>query len=373
MNLGVFLTRGYSLLSWQKNGTLKRELDFYKELEKYNIKITFFSYGTNNSDFKLIKNTNFSLAARPKMIPNFFYSIIMFIIHKKILKNMDIIKTNQIQGTFEAALCSFIYKKKLYSRSGYIPSSKETFVNLSIFSKLILSFEELISCKFSKTISVTSNYAISHLSKRYKIKKDKFMLMYNFVDQIFFDTFSSANKFNNKCINICFVGRLVKLKQPLLLLDILRDFKNIHLYILGDGPLFDDLKKKSSKVGFNVTLVKRIDNQDVAKFFSDKDFFLLPTLEEGNSKVLLEAMASGLIVLTNNLECNKELIDNKKNGFLVENNSPNTYQKYLNKIINNNEQYNIIKSNAHNFAKVNFNRERILNIELKQIEKCTKR
>ena len=76
MNLGVFLTRGYSLLSWQKNGTLKRELDFYKELEKYNIKITFFSYGTNNSDFKLIKNTNFSLAARPKMIPNFFYSII---------------------------------------------------------------------------------------------------------------------------------------------------------------------------------------------------------------------------------------------------------------------------------------------------------
>ena len=44
MKIGVFLTRGYSLQSWYNNGTINREIDFYSNLHKKNIKIFFFSY-----------------------------------------------------------------------------------------------------------------------------------------------------------------------------------------------------------------------------------------------------------------------------------------------------------------------------------------
>ena len=100
----------------------------------------------------------------------------------------------------------------------------------------MISVEEFIACRFSKNISISSKFAINHLSVRYNLPNSKFKLMYNFVDNIFFDTFKK-NFILNDSLKICFVGRLVKSKQPLLIFDIVKNFENIEVFILGKGPL----------------------------------------------------------------------------------------------------------------------------------------
>jgi len=369
MNLLIFLTRGYNLNHWKENGTLKRELSFYKLLENKNYKITFLSYGTEIKDRSLLKKTNFKILNRPMWVPVALYSFLIPLIHFKALKKTNIIKTNQIFGTLEAFFCCIIFNKSLYSRSGYIPSSKISYLKLSLFSKALIFLEEFIACRYSKTISVSSKYAIKHLSKKYKVKKKKFKLLYNFVDPIFFSSFKSK-KNNKKILDICFVGRLVNSKQPLLLLEIIKEFKNINLHILGVGPLLKTLKKKSSKIDNKVVFYDRVENSQVSKFFKNKNVLLLPTLEEGNSKVILEAMSCGLIVMTNDIECNKELIKHKSNGYLIKRNDVGIYKSYLSNIIRDNKLKYEFSTKAFSFAKKKYNIKRFLNLELLQLKKC---
>ena len=194
--------------------------------------------------------------------------------------------------------------------------------------------------------------------------------MYNFVDNVFFESFKKRNYILKDVLKVCFVGRLVELKQPLLLFDILENIKNIELYILGKGPLIDEMKKKFSKSSIKLKFVKKLSNYEIADFFIDKHILLLPTLEEGNSKVIIEAMSSGLTVLSNNINANKELITNSFNGFLIDNNEIALYKYYLKEIINKKIDLKKIGDNANLFAKNNFKKEIITKIEESQLNLC---
>ena len=55
-----------------------------------------------------------------------------------------------------------------------------------------------------------------------------------------------------------------------------------------------------------------------------------PSLEEGMSSTLLEAMACGTCILASNIEGISEIIENNKNGVLVE---PNNSDELSNKIL----------------------------------------
>lgn len=370
MNIAVFLTRGYNLSFWKKNGTLKREFDYYKILEKKNYKITFVSYGSKFTDEFLIQNSNFKVLNKPNWMPLLLYSLALPFIHYKELKKIDIIKTNQIFGTLEAFFCSIFFSKPLYSRSGYVPSSKVSYLDLSFLYKLLIYTEEFVACKFSRTISVSSRHAINHLSKKYNTSKKKFLLLYNFVDPIFFSNNIQKKNFNKKQFKVCFVGRLVHSKQPMHLLKVIKNFHDISLHILGDGPLLSQLKKESVKLKNEIFFYKKIDNKKVFKFMRDKDILLFPTLEEGNSKVILEAMSSGLIVMTNNIDCNRELISHKNNGFLINNNNIDLYRKYLKHIIKDKKTQYRLSLKAYLFAKKMFSKKNFLKIELKQYKRC---
>jgi len=60
------------------------------------------------------------------------------------------------------------------------------------------------------------------------------------------------------------------------------------------------------------------------------DLLIQPSLEEGMSSTLLEAMACGTCILGSNIEGISEIVENNKNGLLVE---PNNSDELLNKIL----------------------------------------
>lgn len=95
------------------------------------------------------------------------------------------------------------------------------------------------------------------------------------------------------------VGRLVPIKNHTLLLQVMAQLKEelpqLRLVIVGDGPLKNQLRDEIKKLGLADT-VHLVAGLGVA-YYSLFDFFVLPSLTEGLSMALLEAMTCGLPVL----------------------------------------------------------------------------
>ena len=93
------------------------------------------------------------------------------------------------------------------------------------------------------------------------------------------------------------------------------DFK---LLVIGDGRLRPQLEAqiKKLKIENKVILVGRI--TDAYKYLKAFDIFVLPSLKEGFPWVILEAMAAELPIVATNVGALLEIIENGKEGFLVE-------------------------------------------------------
>ncbi len=91
----------------------------------------------------------------------------------------------------------------------------------------------------------------------------------------------------------------------------------LHLVIAGDGPERAKLENlvKENNIHEKVTLLGNCN--DIPRLLNCLDIFVLPSVSEGLSNVILEAMASGLPVVVYDVGGNKELVQNGKGGFLV--------------------------------------------------------
>lgn len=121
------------------------------------------------------------------------------------------------------------------------------------------------------------------------------------------------------------VGRLAEVKDQGSLLHAvhllvqrepaLRD--RLRLAVVGDGPLFDDLQRAAQGFGIAELLWMPGDREDVPEILRALDIFVLPSLAEGISNTILEAMASGLPVVATRTGGNPELVTDGHSGRLV--------------------------------------------------------
>lgn len=93
---------------------------------------------------------------------------------------------------------------------------------------------------------------------------------------------------------------------------------NARLAIVGDGPLLADLRALAASLGIadRTWFPGALNNvHDVLRTF---DVFVLPSLNEGISNTILEAMASGLPVIATAVGGNIELLEDNLNGRLFQ-------------------------------------------------------
>lgn len=74
---------------------------------------------------------------------------------------------------------------------------------------------------------------------------------------------------------------------------------------------------KNLGIDASVKILGFLDEAEKNEAFASADIFVFPTLYEGFGVVFLEAMASGLGIVTTNVAGNKEIIEHGKNGLLV--------------------------------------------------------
>jgi glycosyltransferase involved in cell wall biosynthesis len=117
------------------------------------------------------------------------------------------------------------------------------------------------------------------------------------------------------------VGRLGPEKQHRLLLEAFADtsrrVSNTHLVIAGDGPMRDDLAATARRLGLAESVHFLGFREDVPRVLAAMDVFCLPSLFEGISNALLEAMAMARPCVATAVAGNKALIRDGVEGLLV--------------------------------------------------------
>jgi sugar transferase (PEP-CTERM/EpsH1 system associated) len=121
------------------------------------------------------------------------------------------------------------------------------------------------------------------------------------------------------------VGRLAEVKNQAILLEAMNILMKtrpewrckLRLVLVGDGPCRKPLEQRVVELGLDDLVWMTGDREDIPQLLQAMDIFVLPSLAEGISNTLLEAMATGLPVVATRVGGNPELIEHGENGFLV--------------------------------------------------------
>jgi glycosyltransferase involved in cell wall biosynthesis len=167
------------------------------------------------------------------------------------------------------------------------------------------------SLKRASLVIVPSN-GLFQLCIQWGIPESRLRLIQNSVDLSKFSTLKRGSyKFD--VLTVC---RLVPWKGVDELIEVCASHK-LTLAVAGDGPERANLEKLGAKLGLDVKFFGDISEDKVLELLSSSKIFVLNSHYEGLPHALVEARAAGMISVAREGTGSAEVIQNKKDGFLV--------------------------------------------------------
>lgn len=340
MKLGLFFTRNTSLKTWVESGLLEREKLIYERhlIDSNACEIYWFTYGSEDKEIaeKLKRdgalNSNITVVSMPKVfegkIGSWLYSIILPFLHYNILRDLNIFKSNQMDGAWSALISSLIFKGKFYLRTGY---------TLSVFTKkqkrkkvfiLFHQFIEKVCYMFADISSVSSKLDRQYVCSKYKPISDVNVL-YNYVDTENFRNYEKERK-----DEFVFIGRFNDQKNIYNTIEAVI-LNNMKISLYGAGELKDEISKKYEN-NRNVKFYGKVPNDEIPSILNLYKYYILASHYEGMPKTLIEAVACGNICIGTNVEGINEVL-NEEIGYLAPNTSVECISQTVAKAIANQE------------------------------------
>lgn len=163
--------------------------------------------------------------------------------------------------------------------------------------------------------------------------------------------FLTMNK--DKKIKILYIGRFEERRNIPFILEIFSEIvkrdANATLYMIGtgDNEYIDKCWSYAASLGIQDDIVyqEKMEQKYLSGVYRLADFFLLPTEYEIFGMVLLEAMYYKTVVLTTNNGGSSTLIDNGRNGYVLENMKASEWAKIVSETSI--EEINAMKNAAH--------------------------
>jgi len=356
--LALFFTTGVSLKIWHETGMIDREVAIYNDLSNYFKHIYFFTYGDDKDlEYKTYLTNNITIIPKTLISSSFIYSFILPFLHRKILKDVHILKTNQMWGSWSTVLAKLIYRKKLVVRTGYILSINVTNRNPKSKKRWIIKTIERIAYKLADGIITTSQANFKYVEDNYHSWGTHIMIP-NYVETNIF----APRDLVKKKGSICFIGRLAEPKNLFALLEALAGLPYL-LSIIGSGEQGEQLKEFAEKNRVRVNFLGNIPNHELPEVLNQHELFVLPSLWEGMPKTLLEAMSCGLAVIGTKINGIKEVIEHGKNGILCDTDS-NSIRGAIVSLIEKEELKKKLGINARKTIEERFSLEKLLGKEL---------
>ena len=149
--------------------------------------------------------------------------------------------------------------------------------------------------------------------------------------------------------------------------EVLKKHGNIHLTIVGSGPLEERLKNiiKELKLDSNAKIMKNVSDEELLHLYNSSDLFVLPSIvdSQGNTEglgvVLLEAMACKLPVIGSNIGGIPDIIQDGETGLLVPEKDISGLSNAILSLIENEELQEKIAVNGYNKVRERFSWEKI--------------
>lgn len=136
---------------------------------------------------------------------------------------------------------------------------------------------------------------------------------------------------------IVFAGRFMQQKNPLQIIRTLSTLKDLrwNCVLIGDGPLRQDMEGEIKAHGLEdrITLTGWIPPEAVLDWYARSDIMFMPSLSEGLPVVGVQALAMGLALVLSRAGGNVELIEQGKNGYLVDVRDVSGYEQSLRKLL----------------------------------------
>ena len=196
----------------------------------------------------------------------------------------------------------FLLRKKV------IYTLHSTFKNYPFHNKLF-SFCASILAKKVVCVSKTSYKYYPSILKRLRGKN--VMAIQNGVDIERIEAAGKAYDIKDRPFTMVYVARLVPLKRHYILLEALKHLPQVHLDLIGQGPLLEELQQKAKDLGIEhqVCFKGLLPREEVYRLLKSADLYVSTSSYEGLPIGVLEAMGCGAPCLVTDIEQHTEIKD----------------------------------------------------------------
>ncbi len=174
------------------------------------------------------------------------------------------------------------------------------------------------SCRRSDLIGCLNGQEVAYLVENEWARPAKVVISANGVDRSFF----AARLPRKEAKNLLFVGQWMERKGIKYLIEAFSRLActkpDLQLWCI--GTLLDEqtvLADFPDKVRARVIVRPKISREEISKIYQESDVFVFPSLFEGSSLALLEAMASGLPIVTTPVGAAPDMLESEASALLV--------------------------------------------------------
>ena len=174
------------------------------------------------------------------------------------------------------------------------------------------------------------------------------------------DFYIDREIFNNKTINILFLGGISKSKGVDLLINaaikiIENGYKNIHVDVVGRSNEYaEKLQEYILEKNMSKYIVFHGSQQDTLKYYSTNDVLVMASKAEAFGRVTVEAMLAGCLVIGADSGNTPYILDNGKAGLLFKNRDEDDLYNKLIYVINNIDHCKQLAKEGQKYALNNF-------------------
>lgn len=248
-----------------------------------------------------------------------------------LLRLMKLVKDNRFDIIHTQLFWADLYGRliKCFTRRVSLVTTVQSSVyepsNPYLYARKRKLVDSVMGRLFTDRFIAVSQFVKKSIIRRLAINEDKIEIIHNTVDLQKFEPEEKTDLKNRlglkeKQIVLLTVGRLNPPKGHTFLIRALDQIKetlpDFILLVVGDGPFRNQLQQLSRSLGLEERIRFLGERNDVKELLLISDIFILPTLSEGLSVSLLEAMLTRRLCLASDIEPNKEIIEDGKDGLL---------------------------------------------------------
>jgi glycosyltransferase involved in cell wall biosynthesis len=311
--LVLFFTRGMSLEVWQHEGRLERELRLYDALARRLESVSMLTYG--NDDHAHLRQRLDPIAILPNRwgMHSNWYSVLAPILHRDALRRATVLKTNQLNGAWCAAIAKRLWGTPLIVRCGFMWSDFYARETPSAWKRRAARAVERWTLRSADRIVVATEADRQYIIAQHGLSAEAIRVIPNYVDT---EHFRPHPEVAAEPGRLCYVGKFGHNKNLSALLEAVRRLPGVRLRLIGEGPLSEALREQARRDQIAVEFAGTIPNERLPEALAGAQAFVFPSLYEGHPKALLEAMACGLPAIGTDAPGIRDIIRHRQTGYL---------------------------------------------------------